>query len=100
MEAPAIATLTTVAGAAILASVLIQFAILPLLNLSPATQDRFGPLLAIIVGIVIVELATFTVVTGATKQDIGQGLVNGIFAGLAAIGIHNVTTKSLLGAAR
>lgn len=92
MEAPAIATLTTVAGAAILTTVLLQFVVFPLLNLSPATKDRFGAIIAILVGVVIVEVATFTVVTGATKQDVAQGLVNGIFAGLSAIGIHSVAT--------
>ena len=92
MDAPEISTLTTVAGAAILTTVLMQFVILPLLNLSPATQDRFGAIIAIIAGVVIVEAATFTVVTGPTRQDVAQGLVNGIFAGLSAIGIHSVAS--------
>jgi len=95
LDTPTLASLTTVAGAAILVSVLLQFAVLPVLNLSPATRDRFGPLIAIVVGVIVVEIATLTVVTGATRQDVGQGLLNGIFAGLAAIGIHDVTSKSL-----
>ena len=95
LDTPTLASLTTVAGAAILTAVLLQFIVLPVLKLAPATQDRFGPLIAIIIGIVVVELATVTVVTGPTRQDIGQGLLNGLFAGLSAIGIHSVTTKSL-----
>ena len=93
MDAPTIASLTTVAGAAILTGALMEFLILRVLDLSPATQDRWGPFLAIVTGIIVVELATFTVVTGATRLDVVQGLVNGIFAGLSAIGIHSVAKR-------
>lgn len=90
MPAPTLEMLTTVAGAALLTAVLMQYVVLALLNPTPPARDRFGPLLAILTGIVVVELATFTVVTGATRLDFGQGLVNGIFAGLAAMGLHDV----------
>jgi len=94
MDAPTIQALTTVAGAALLTGVLVQYIALPLLNLSPETRDRLGPIVAIVVGIIVVEVATFTVLT-PTRVDVVQGAVNGIFAGLAAIGIHSVAQNTL-----
>lgn len=94
LDAPTIAALTTVAGGALLTAVVVQL-LLNALAMSPATQDRIGPLIAVAVGIVIVELATFTVVDGPTKADVFQGAVNGIFAGLSSMGIHNVWTKTV-----
>lgn len=90
LSAPTLAALTTVAGASLLASVLVQYAILPLLQLTEAARDRFGPFIAIVTGTVVVEVATFTVIVGPTRQDVVQGAVTGIFAGLAAIGLHSV----------
>lgn len=93
MDAPTIEALRTVAGAAILTAVLVQL-LLNTLTLAPATQDRIGPLIAVAVGIVVVEIATFTILTGPNRTDVLQGVVNGIFAGLASMGIHNVWTKT------
>lgn len=94
MDAPTIQALTTVGGAAILVAVLVQL-YLNVAQLAPGTQDRFGPVIAVVLGIVIVEIATATVVTGAGRADFAQGAVNGIFAGLASMGIHNVVTKTI-----
>ena len=95
MDAPTLQALTTVAGATVLTAVIVQL-ILPLFSFAPATQDRVGPLIAVAIGILVVLVATFTVVSGVGKADVVQGVVNGIFAGLAAIGVHNVVTKSVV----
>lgn len=89
LDAPTLAALTTVAGAALLTSVLVQYVVLPIANLTEAARDRFGPFIAIATGIAVVEVATLTVLA-ATRADIVQGAVTGIFAGLAAIGLHSV----------
>lgn len=90
LEAPTLAAILTGGGASIVTSVLVQYAILPLLQLTEQARDRFGPFIAILTGIVVVEVATFTVIVGPTRQDVVQGAVTGIFAGLAAIGLHSV----------
>ena len=95
MDAPTLQSLVTVAGAASLVAVIIQL-YFNMARPAPATQDRFGPILAVILGIIVVEVATFTVVTGVGKADIVQGAINGLFAGLASMGLHNVITKSVL----
>jgi hypothetical protein len=92
MDAPTLGALQTVAGATILVAALMQI-LLGALRLAPATQDRFGPLLAVVVGVVVVEVATFTLLSGPSRADVVQGAVNGIFAGLAAIGVHSVVTN-------
>lgn len=94
MDAPTLQSLTTVAGAAILVAVLMQL-FLNAAKLASDVQDRFGPIIAVVLGIVVVEVATFTIVTGASKADIVQGAINGVFAGLASMGIHNVVTKTV-----
>lgn len=95
MDAPTLQSLLTVAGATAF-TVIIMSVLLPVLKLDPDVQDRFGPLLAIIVGIAVVEIATFTIVTGPGKQDVVQGAVTGIVAGLAAIGTHSVVKQTVL----
>lgn len=94
MDAPTIQALTTVAGAAILVAVLVQVFMQTAQPDGP-TADRYGPILAIITGIVVVVTATW-VIGGATRLDAAQAVVNGIFAGLASMGIHNVVTKTLI----
>ena len=96
MDAPTVAALLTVAGAAVAVALIVQL-LLNTLQLAPATQDRFGPLIAVIVGVLIVEAATFTVGVGTTGTDIFQGAINGVFAGLASMGIHNIWTKTVIG---
>ena len=52
---------------------------------SAIDKDRFGPLIAIATGIVVVVIASL--VTGA---DAAQGVLTGISAGLAAMGLHDL----------
>lgn len=96
MDAPTVAALTTVAGAAILITVILQVAFRTL-SLDATLQDRFGPLIAIVIGIVVVEVATATVITGAGKADYFQGAINGFFAGLSAVGLHGFVNQTLIG---
>lgn len=90
LSAPTLEALTTVAGASLLVSVLVQYVVLPIANLTEGARDRFGPFIAIVTGIAVVEIATFTVLASVARQDVVQGAVTGIFAGLAAIGLHSV----------
>ena len=72
-----------------LTSVLMEFVVLRIIDLTAQARDRYGPFLAILTGIIVVLIATFTIVE-PTRQDVVQGVVTGIFAGLAAIGLHSV----------
>lgn len=96
MDAPTLEALTTVAGAALLTSVLVWL-LFQTIAAADALKARFGPVIAVVVGVIVVELATFTIIEGPLKQDIGQGLINGIFAGLAAMGIHDFGKKTISG---
>jgi uncharacterized YccA/Bax inhibitor family protein len=95
MEAPTIEQLTTVAGVTI-AVVAILAVLMPILNLSTEQANRFGPLLAVGVGIVIAIVATWTIVDGPTKQHFLSAVINGLFAGLAAVGTHQFAKKTVL----
>ena len=96
MDAPALSSLTTVAGISLVVTAIEAF-LLPALNLSTEASNRFGPLLAVILGIIVALVATFTIVTGVGREDVVSAILNGIFGGLAAIGIHQVATKTALG---
>ena len=86
----ATADLLTVAGATVVVSIVVGV-ILRALNLSPETKSRFGPLVAIGVGVVIVGAAALY--TGA---DIGQALLTGLLAGSASMGLYD-TVQSVRG---
>jgi uncharacterized membrane protein len=90
MEAPTIEQLTTVAGVTIAVVAILAV-------LMPTEQaNRFGPLLAVGVGIVIAIVATWTIVDGPTKQHFLSAVINGLFAGLAAVGTHQFAKKTVL----
>lgn len=95
MDAPTLQALTTVAGITIAVAAIEAF-LLPALNLSADLNNRFGPLLAVILGVIIGIAATWVVVTGVGKQDIAVAVVNGIFGGLAAVGTHQFVKKTIL----
>lgn len=79
------ADLTTLAGAAVLISILVQV----WKNVAQPTvafMQRFGEVIAIGLGIVIVELGSL-----ATGADLIQGVLTGLFAGLSSIGLYHVT---------
>ncbi len=73
-------------GASVLTAALVE-AIKRILALSESTQDRVGPLLALVVGVAVVLFAQFGLDLWA-KADIVAGVFTGIFAGLSAIGLY------------
>lgn len=74
----------TVAGASIVISILVGV-ILAAWKPDPATKDRFGPILALAVGIAVV--VGFGLLQGAT--DYASLLLTGILAGGGAMGVHD-----------
>lgn len=83
-----IAGITTLAGAAILVSIVVEV-IIRTLAWDAIMQGRFGPLLAIVVGVVCVTGAA--AVSGA---DIPQGVLTGVMAGATAMGLHGLVTSA------
>jgi hypothetical protein len=58
-----------------------------------AIQDRFGPVVAFVVAIILAEVALWaTSVAGLNRLDVLQAALTGGLGGLAAIGIHDVVT--------
>ncbi len=88
LTAPTVQALTTVAGAAVLVAVLL-FVGVKAAKPSADFMDRFGPLIAVGLGVLVVLFAEFVLKTTAT-EDLGQGVINGIFAGLTAAGGYDV----------
>ena len=89
MGAPTLASLQTVAGATILTWAL-MYVIVRALALTADALDRFGALLAVLIGVVVTVAAVALGVVNAAAPDFGQAVVNGIFAGLAAVGVNEV----------
>lgn len=83
-----LSSLTQFGVASVLVAALVE-AIKRVLALAPEQQDRFGPLLALVVGVCVVLLAQFGLDL-LSKQDIVTGIFTGIFAGLSAIGLYKV----------
>lgn len=78
------ALVLTLGGAAIVVSILTQV-ILSTWKPTPEQKDRFGPLLALLVGVITV--AVFGVLQGAT--DYAALLLTGLLAGGGGMGIHD-----------
>lgn len=95
LDAPTLAMLTTIAGAAIVVVPLSE-AIKRVWNPDGPTQDRFMPVVTILLGVGVVLVATFGL--GLTeRQEIVQAAFNGVFAGLSACGLYDTVrgfTKS------
>lgn len=83
---PTLEILLTIAGAAPV--VVILNAVL-LKALGPTfDRDRFGPLLALGLGVIVVLAADFALGLTA-RSNIGQGLLTGVYAGASAIGLYD-----------
>ena len=80
--------ITTLAGAAILVSILVEV-VIRTLAWDEAIQGRFGPILAIVLGVVCVTASA--AVSGA---DLAQGVLTGVMAGATAMGIHGLVTSA------
>lgn len=78
------ALVLTLGGASIVVSILVQV-ILSTWRPSPEAKDRFGPLLALLVGIGV--LFTFGLLQGST--DYATLLLTGLLAGGGGMGVHD-----------
>ena len=74
----------TVAGASVIVTILMS-AILAAWKPTPELRDRVGPILAIVVGVVVV--VGYAAWTGA---DVQQALLTGLVVGSASMGIHDL----------
>lgn len=81
--------LATVGGAGIVTSLIVQFVIKPLLGARVDTiMPRFGPLIAITIGIILVLAASLALGLLISGAAIMAAALTGLFAGLSAIGIY------------
>lgn len=96
MPLPGPEALTTIAGAAIIVMVLFEVlkrAIRP----DPDALDRFGPLAAIGLGVVIILLASFAFGLIGDGASLFVAVYNGAMSGLIAIGFFKVADNTILG---
>ncbi len=77
------ADLLTIAGAAIVVSILVEV-IKRLFTLDDAAITRFGPALAVVIGLVIGGGASLY-----QSADLVQGLLTGLLAGASSMGLYN-----------
>lgn len=90
MDGLTVAQLTTVAGIGI-ATALLSELIWRTTNAPAATIARFGPIVAVGLGIVLAVVAGFAL--GQGRLDLFQDGINGVVGGLSAMGLHDLTTS-------
>ena len=78
----------TVAGASVILTVVLQ-ALFGALNLDGSQRDRFGPIIALAAGVVLV--GGFAVVQGA---DLAAAFLTGILAGATSMGVHDTADSA------
>lgn len=83
--------LLTLGGAAVLVTIIFKVVELAL-QLTAEAKARFGPLLSIVIGIVLVEAASLSL-----AQDLFQGFITGLLAGAVASGLYDVATSTTSG---
>lgn len=91
---PSLESLLTIAGAAPVVTIL-NAALIKAFG-SGFNRDRFGPLLALALGVVVTLLAAAALGLTAST-NIGQGVLTGIIAGASAIGLYETAKGSVLG---
>jgi hypothetical protein len=80
--------LLTLGGAAVLVTIL--FKVIELATqMTASAKSRFGPLLSITIGVVLVEAASLSL-----AKDLFQGFITGILAGAVASGLYDVATSA------
>jgi hypothetical protein len=84
-----------VASVAALVTVIVQV-ILTAGNIVPPASTRWGPLLALAVGIVVAE-AGMVALGPVTAAAVSTALFVGLAGGLSAMGVQNIVTKSAVG---
>lgn len=85
----AINELLTLGGAAIIVTIVVEV-IKRALAMSEAAITRFGPLLAVVVGIVTAGLAAVSL----PGSDISSAILTGLLAGASASGIYSFTKST------
>lgn len=90
MEGLTVVQLTTVAGIGIATSLLSEL-VWRTTQSANATVERFGPVVAVGLGIVLAVGAG--VLLGQGQLDLVQSGINGVVGGLAAMGIHDLATS-------
>jgi hypothetical protein len=93
MDAPTVDQLLTVGGNAAVTALICELfwrAVQP----DAATLDRFGPIVAVVVGIALSLLAlAVTSVGGAPYASVVNAALVGLLGGLAAAGVHDVASS-------
>jgi hypothetical protein len=87
LDAPTLEALTSVAGATILILPITEI-IKRAINLSGPMQDRWMPVISMLVGIGVVLIADFGLGLVA-RADLVSGIVTGMFAGFASCGLYD-----------
>lgn len=87
LEAPTIASLLTLAGNALVVTLVVTL-IKRTLALTAEQVNRFGPVIAIAAGIVLAEIAGLIV--GLDRQDLAQGALTGFVSGCVASGLYSL----------
>lgn len=81
--------LATVGGAGIVTSLIVQFVVKAFLgDRVDAIMPRFGPLIAILIGVALVVIASFALGLIVSGAAVLTAILTGLFAGLSAIGIY------------
>jgi hypothetical protein len=93
MDAPTVGQLLTVGGNAAVTALICEL-FWRTLAPEPATVDRFGPIVAVAVGIglSLVALAV-TTVGGVPYASLVDAVLVGLVGGLAAAGVHDVASS-------
>ena len=92
MDAPTVDQLVTVAGASLVTWLVTQI-VLRAVAPTPATIDRYGPLLSVVVAEAVVFVGTFAL--GLTEsRDLVGAAITGLVAGTGAAGIHDLAKSA------
>jgi hypothetical protein len=96
MPLPSAEAVTTIGGAAIVVNILFEV-IKRALAWNPVTLDRFGPLLAIALGVFVVVVASIAFNLIGDGATLFVACYNGVAAGLIAIGLFKVADNTVFG---
>lgn len=89
-----LADLMGIAGAAVLVGIVVE-ALKRALQWTPEAVARWGAIVSLLVGVIVVEVATFAT-GGAGTQAAAMAGLTGILAGASACGLYDVGGKTLI----
>ena len=87
-----------VASVAAITTLIVQV-ILTATALPAPASSRWGPLIALVVGVVVVIAGAAASGPPLSSALLGAAVLTGLAGGLSAMGIHNIATKSAAGSA-